>query len=753
MARVRSKSLVKKIAADIPSYQNERQDETKNAEQVKYKIVRSKSMTSCGIPKRHVIERTYPLSKSEFETLWMEHISDFNVGMVLSEESIDNIELLKNNDLLTFKENCERNKDKIELLVRDTDIVLESLGRLLSSYEKIWNETYEFDSESTKLIELQQSYSSKAQDIESYLKNYENLDFITKNLSAPGIKLVRRPLFQEILRRLGESIQFVDAHEDFKDIDFYKIKFRQCMTRSLTLIKDYLLNELRNLNALINAKLSKNVSLELLSYSGFSTYLEGSNFNSLINEIISRSLNHKEYIGLVNDVLNAYFKMRINLTRSYNLLSNNIDLVQFCQDKISFAKKLIEREFNLYKKLFGNGELPKFVSDRFYEFSKNLLDPFYDVLRENILKETNISKLCQLTTLLQKYYEFEENENEIDFGDLFHPILDDAQSRLIFRVQNYVDGKLKNYKPSLVDLKISNKRKSDTSVDLLDVDYPENLFKDVYLPLGKALTLLSNIYELINSVVFDDLAHYIVHSCILLLKNEFYKLSMAHLGPIDTKLNYLKQLIILKAQLNNFDIQYVRNDYSIDFLSGFNDIWNDIRNGHVSFNNNGLIELAKKSVPKLITNMIDANYEIEFELNNAINDLISSCINIICEPILVNSAASHPLETNAAFKNSLKERFPEFVKKIQLYIEDPNIRKFLSNNLINLIVISYDNFRITLDHKYNQSDSDLNELSEIMETDELIRFLEDLNESLQDTEPEPPQFNEEMLKDLVIENP
>ena len=79
------------------------------------------------------------------------------------------------------------------------------------------------------------------------------------------------------------------------------------------------------------------------------------------------------------------------------------------------------------------------------------MEPLYDAERLLVLKELNIGSLCQLTTLLQKYYEFDDgnyrsdvyledanssvaaNGKSIKYGVLFQPLLDEAQERLIFR--------------------------------------------------------------------------------------------------------------------------------------------------------------------------------------------------------------------------------------------------------------------------------------------------------------------------------
>ena len=286
------------------------------------------------------------------------------------------------------------------------------------------------------------------------------------------------------------------------------------------------------------------------------------------------------------------------------------------------------------------------IWDEFYAFLKNVLDPLYDGIRLWVLKEVNISSLCQMTTLLQKYYEFEDGDDPngslvdtqsyfgiaqldtIKYGVLFQPLLDDTQNRLIFRIQNYIDTKLMKYKPSPVDLKIGHKKHSKTKVtNPLDVDYEENLFPDVYLPLAKAMTILSNIYELISSAVFDDIAHYIVHACIVLLKGEYSKLIVAHLGVIEGKLSYLHNLIILRNQIKNFDIHLARNDYTIDFTSGITDIWNLLRRKSTEQRHEGFFEIAKKTVPKVINNMIDANHEIEVELSLAVSEFLTHCSN------------------------------------------------------------------------------------------------------------------------------
>ncbi|ABN65790.2 predicted protein [Scheffersomyces stipitis CBS 6054] len=821
MPRGRSKSIVQKIAVDVPKYQEDNLNlGTSATTPTTFRLARSKSFTSQTETRVEQKETPqfnqfmYPFDTKESALIWHEYIEKYNYDCLLKQETIEAISDLRSDEILNFQYNVSVNQSQIAEFIDETDGLLNSVGTLMAKYDQISHETQDFDKVSSELLSLQVTYTNKFKQIENYLKHYENLEKITKNLSKSGSHLLnhRRQFFKsDILQQLEESIIFIHQHPSFKDVELYESRFRQCLTRGLTLIKSYENNELRGISEGLLRKLKdqdqkkkSNITIDLLLYNEFNNYLQfnGEAFKELITEIIIRVPGHEEYKGLLNDVLNNYFKIRLHLLNMYinnnstiqKLFSQNYsgtDLVQISQDQISFFKNAVEKEVTLFKRFFiSEGEsIPSFINEELYQFLKNVLDPLYDSIRQLVLREVNISNLCQLATLLQKYYEFEDEDSilidnssvvpdldrrgSINYEFLFQPILEDVQTRLIFRIQRYVDDTLVKFKPRPEDLKIGNRRKRSSindkstesieQVHPLDVDYADNLFKDVYLPLGKALTLLSNIYELINSRVFDDLAHYIVHSSIILLKGEFYKLSSTHLGTIDAKLAYLQNLIILRGQINNFDISYTRNDYTIDFTSGLTDIWKSLRNGEITFDNSGLIELAKKTVPKIINNMIDANYEIELELNNAVNEFVQEATNNICEPILFKAQdkdksefLQRPLERSAEFKDNLIIKIPNYFTQIKIYINNSGIVEFLMYSLSNLIVATYENF-------YKVFTEDLDKLNyeqrkqfdDIMEVDTLYGFVNDLVNNLYESDLAQNlvnlDFNEDILKDLDLE--
>lgn len=857
MARGRSKSIVQKIAADVPEYEDDtlgvgeprnRASETRNGSSIVespngtkngtdglLKALRGRAKSLEGPPsmsRKPTSHDTplFPFSPAEAERLWASHIDrTYNHNLILSDANISAINDLSQDFILNFQKNCDINTEYLDQLILENDTILDSLNSLVVQYDKISRETRDFAQSSTALINDQTKYEAIVNDINDVLMIFEPLDSITKKLSNPGNHLIKSKNFKDILQKLDASLVFLENHKDYKEYEFYKIKFRQCLTRSFSLIRNYLTEDLKRLNTRITSKYASQkdataISLDLLLYGEFLDYAgvdeKGQfpehqyRFPDLVSEIISRIDNHQEYTGLVNDVLGQYFRTRLVLLNAHIIQPHHQqlqqqtvtkDLVQTCQNNISFYKKLIEREFSLFKRFFSYDSLNRleksYLKDEVHNYFRQLIDPLYDELRNKVIRETNISSLCRLTNLLQKYYEFEDFEDggsvvsapsvlasfsagvdsaeSINFGELFEPILNDVQSRLVFRVQIYIDDKLSKYKPRPDDLMIGNRRRKSSTANKdskpeakssvnLDADFEENLFPDLYPPLGKALTILSNIYELINSVVFDDLAHYIVHSCIDILKTNAYKLALVHLGKMDAQLYYLQNLIILKNQLNNFDIQFVRTETTLDFTSGINEIIETFKNGNFMYNVNkkgGIFEMVSKTVPKVINNMIDAKYEIELELVNSVNEFLSACVNTISEPILKLTTSLEDqkttdiklMESTTAFKDNLIIQIPKVASQIRIFISDATILRYLMDNLSNLIVSTYDIFYKSLEEKLDNGNAEdtikmKEEFDEVMESDTLHGFINELVSNVYENEEHAAdvttEFNESILDEF-----
>lgn len=95
---------------------------------------------------------------------------------------------------------------------------------------------------------------------------------------------------------------------------------------------------------------------------------------------------------------------------------------------------------------------------------------------------------------------------------------------------------------------ISPNDADDKSIDSEESTDKISQLQTYYPPLLKTLALLSKIYEMINSVVFDDLAHHVVHDCIVSLRNAYDMVIKSSAGKsdfnnLDISLAYLKKFV------------------------------------------------------------------------------------------------------------------------------------------------------------------------------------------------------------------
>lgn len=679
----------------------------------------------------------YPFSAGEEEALLRNYLDNINYNSVFDSMCTDDIDNCADDAILSFSSECDSNVSYLRLLLDEGTAVTNKLSALTAHYNTVMKETDDFAYHSAHLLDKQRVLEQKAAEVSAVILVFEPLDSISATLLSSGNNIIRTGRIEPLLAHLQQYLDFLALHQDFKDAETYSIRYRQCMTRGLTLVMNYLIDGFRtkyaDLSSRLNAKPALNtlnaLNLDIIMYSEFNNDLQRQNETTkvpyLVGLIAERCTAHEEYLGLLSDILLLYFRVRtLVITAQQLMLPQKEEVqssVQRCQRLTAAYKRLVEKEVALFSRYFPTQSYPavvlKHVIQQLYAFLRETFEPFYDDMRNKILRETSISELCQLTNLLSSYYEFDEqtsmispqNEPGINYGEIFESIMADVQARLIFRVQNYVDNKLLKYKTKPEDLLLAN-RKRPSLVEThaaLEGEFAENLFPELYYPVGIALSILSQLYQLVSPMVFDDMAHYIVHSCILMLKTGGLKMAISHFGAVDARLFYLKNLLLLNRQLGSFEIQFVRTETSLDFTSGLLELLGILRQGSLYVNLNskgGFLELVKKSAPRVINDMLDAKKEIDMELSNTVNEIVTECANIICAPILANDSRS-PKEKCVSLNDNILTKVPQLRELFRIFISESEVETFLFQQLSALMFRTYETF-------YNRLEEDLARLSE-----------------------------------------
>jgi len=273
----------------------------------------------------------------------------------------------------------------------------------------------------------------------------------------------------------------------------------------------------------------------------------------------------------------------------------------------------------------------------------------------------------------------------LDFGILVQPALQDAQSRLVFRTENLIVNEIQNFVPKDRDLEyprllhvtsgsqqVSSPIASPTTPDPADASKElfdsELLFQGWYPTLRKSLWILSKIYHLVHSAVFDSLAHQIVHLCILSLFHASTLLSNKS-TQLDADLFLIKHLLILKEQIGAFDIEYVRPETEIDFSR--------VMDRFRSLSTAGFLSPSTlRSVVQLpvVENLLDAKDELDGKLRVAINgftkETSDSVVAMINGKAGVEKKEDEIREAATKFREVAENVLVNVQQKTQEYISD-----------------------------------------------------------------------------------
>ncbi|CCF56541.1 hypothetical protein KAFR_0B02430 [Kazachstania africana CBS 2517] len=644
-------------------------------------------------------------------------------------------------------------------ILDQTRKISDQFAESIVSFDKISNDTTQFIDTTNELYESHQNYTKLSQTIPDFLRYFESLDQTIRRLNhASSPNIVKKDSFKRLLSTIGSSLIFLESNSSFKNAETYRIKYKQCLIRACELISHYLINLLKNLNDEITQTISKeenmsNNARDALAYNKFASISES--FFPHSSQLVDYAHNSTfvryrgELNSILNDSLDQYFQIRSRLLNSIVWLqldetivrAKDANLVKFIQDNKSFFQQLCEKEYALFVKFFPPQiNCKKAINNWFIK----LCSPFYDTVRNKILRETDINLLCESVLLFTPYYEFEENSNEylrqfdqIHYDKIFKPVMEILQNRLINRVQVYVDENISKYTPNIDDFIISNRKSKSEDGEKEDEDFVEAYienFKDkksvasvepYYPPIVRGLALLFKIYEMINSVVFDNLAHYVLHSCIFSLQQGYQTLLKDGkiISNLDVRLSYLRNLLLLRNEMQNFNINYTFDDTrthgSFD-LSGMKAFFSSLRR-----TNSSIFSMSKDSIPEKINNMTDARSELVQELRKAIKEFTELASMEILGDILQISGESTELSISKSLelREIIDSQLPKKYKTITESIDNKEIAGHLIEAIGEYISQSYSEYYEAVLQLADSDKIEKGSINDLMYPDVFTEFL------------------------------
>ncbi|EEP82632.1 conserved hypothetical protein [Uncinocarpus reesii 1704] len=601
----------------------------------------------------------------------------------------------------------EMTTSHLDSLLRDSSSTLDLLSSLSRSFKAVETQTTIFQQQCEGLLSAEARSSKLADDIQENLQFYDYLDPASRRLNAPGAgNSVRRKDFSDMLRRLDECLDYMQAHPEQKEAETYRARYRLLLTRALTLIRGQFVSTLREISSGVSKRIAdrqlNDTTMSALLYAKFR--VGAAEMKDIGLEIQKRAVPpldpkqgaEAEYQSLLNELHTNFSatrgKLIIPLVRKRlndiaNAPSTSKDLVAFARGSISYVRGICLDEFDLWGQWFHGQQ-------GLYDFLESVCEPLYDHLRPRIIHETKLVKLCQLCTLLQTRYLMDPEEeaeypnpNQLDFSALIQPALEDTQTRLVFRAQAILRDEIEKFKPKPEDLDyparntrvslpgkenkqpvVSGKKQSHrepvSPVPKLPVIVDEELdspgekdprwdfesrsvFEGWYPTLRKAVWLLSRIYRLVNQ------------------------------------------------QIVAFDIEFVSPEVTFDFSGVTNTFW-ELRERGGLFNPRNLVHLLGNGLlPRVVENMLDAKVELDGRLRTVINDFTNSFAARMTAPLPSTVTAASMPQARAAVGNArqvIQKEVPELRRLLGNYITDTRTRETLVAAVQDNVIQLYEDF-------------------------------------------------------------
>ncbi|KAI7671571.1 Sec34-domain-containing protein [Hortaea werneckii] len=676
-----------------------------------------------------------------------------------------------NAEYQSYYERLQLSSSHLGSLLASTKDTLGILSELSTSFRTVEAQTNAFRRQCESLISEQRKLTTLADAVEENTRYYTYLEPMTRRLNAPGAaNLVKGGDFAEMLSNLDNCLVYMESNPNHKESATYRSRYRLLLTRALTLIRHHFTKSLGDIAADISKRIQggqlKDTTHSALLYAKFR--VPAPELKALGLEIQKRAVptpddvdagREPEYASLLRELYQSYSTTRGRLIlplvskkmAELTSMPQQADVLAFAKSSLSFMRGICLDEYELWYEWFeSDGAL--------YDFLESLMEPLYDYLRPKVIRETKLEKLCELCSMIQgRYMDLDSDEEDddesagpspsetgglssrkLDFGSLVQPVLQDAQTRLVFMALTALRDGIESYKPKVEDLNwpkqalptsgvkkgpvLSGKRTTPanalprtptaTEDDIgdaesmiskhLTIEDAKSASKEWYPTLPKAIWLLRRIYRLVNSTVFDDLAHRIVHSTVY---------SLVYAGGLvttrekaeDGQLFLITHLLYLKQQIVAFDIEFVPPEVEFDFSSVTNTFY-ELRDRGSLWNPASWVRLVSGAVgggllPKVVENMLDAKAELDGRLRTVINDFVSGYAGHITAPIETKTVAQAKakgdfdgLKAVRTVRGLAEKDVPALRRKLEEYVDDARTRETLVAAVRDQVVMTYEEF-------------------------------------------------------------
>lgn len=501
--------------------------------------------------------------------------------------------------------------DHCQSMLKSVEKIRELLDSMMEKYSLVEEKSQSLQYACEKMLEDQVRLVNIADLLLEKLEYFNDLEKVSRLFNSSG-QVCNDDMFVPFLCRLDDCMDFVRNHKDYKDSELYLMRFRQLMTRGLSLIKLHFVNTMNELQTELQTTTSKPSSREGSQEAIQEQKIEPAKLDlkflasarslrDLVKEIEIRCEDHEEYLDLLEDCHNSYFYTRqvyylspLIQKKIKSFLADDTvgdepaDFVNLAQDGCTHLVEICRDEYRMFFKFFGIGwsSLCKYLRD--------LSSPLTQSLRPLIIKQQDTDVLARVCGIIQGLSSADSSlstgnsiDEELDLiAEVLSQLLHEVQSRLVFRAQIFVKEKIESH------LLESSMEESEELVEFykafkspklsLSELSRENPFFLGHRPnlstaVHNSISILRKLYLNVNTAVFQDFSHECVSQCMTVVSEQSKWLSsngqhtsvpnMASRMPnqLDGLIYLVVNLIYLRNQLAPFETGFVHTEKLLDF--------------------------------------------------------------------------------------------------------------------------------------------------------------------------------------------
>ncbi|KAG0146273.1 hypothetical protein CROQUDRAFT_715672 [Cronartium quercuum f. sp. fusiforme G11] len=628
------------------------------------------------------------------------------------------------------------------------------------------------------------------------LNYFRRLEDAQRLLSMPGeAEIVKGDDFLPMVEQLDVCLEFMKSNRHYRDADLYLVRFQQCLTRSMTLIKLHFINSIRNLTHAVQEKLqghdqSDSPTVRALVYAKFESV--ANELRPLISELEKRAKRDpEEYSALLSELFFTWVGVRTSVlsgrvrkeVERMEITNNQLpDVIKLATIGCNYLRNICGDEWRLFKAFFGDSG-----DDEVFSYLETLCDYLYDLLRPQILHESRLEVLCELATIVNSLIAIdsdlidEETETEKDqprqsnfkFSALLKPILQDVQTRLVFRAQAVIQSEVAGYQPRPEDLDYPKKLvarfesrpeksklfRQPTPEDSVQVEEalrfrlpPEEVQELWYPTLRRTLWVLSKLHTYVNDAIFEDFAGEAVGICSKSIVTASHHISSpsssssSNTVTLDSQLFAIRHLLILKKMIRTVDVLQIER--AVD-LGPLTDSLRELLTLRPSSLFRQLSKLGSGS-----SKTIDSKSELDKRLKETVANLINSSARMLigpienfmtrCQTFLATNSGSgvgerdlpsqewarsdDVIELYKNYINTLKAKIGLILNKMILYLEDEKTINVIFPPLQAELMEIYGRFLNLIKSEYDPST-----IGKIGSTDEVKTLVNSVVYSLSDS--------------------